>query len=364
MSLPAALLSIPLGRLIDTRDRTRLLLVLATLTMAGSIATGLAAGFGDLLAWRALAGLGMMEEAVVLSLVADLFPPHQRGRANIAIILGEYGGSALGFALAGWLLPVASLLPWLPSAGNWRVVPLLFGVAGLLLALPLLRLREPVRHERDAGAGDAAFRASLVALARHGRLLWPLLAAQVAMATMSNLAATWSAPMLSRGFAMSPAETGKALALALTIPPLIGAAAAGLLIDRLRIRGGAITVAVIATAAALPAACFPLAPSAPLAVLLLSLLMAAHTAAALASTTIGILAIPNELRGLWFGVGATFALIAGFTIAPTLVAWIGVGMGADGLARSLAIVLAAAALTACISYVLAWRGLVRPAGHG
>ena len=132
LSLPAALLSIPVGRMIDTRNRVLLLVGLAAATMLGSVATALASSFTDLFVYRGLTGLGIMEEAVVLSLAADLFPPERRGRVTALIILAEYFGNALGFVFAGWLLPVASFMPLFTGASEWRMAPFLFGLAGLV----------------------------------------------------------------------------------------------------------------------------------------------------------------------------------------------------------------------------------------
>ncbi len=353
MSIPSALLSIMLGRMIDTRNRTHILIMLAMLTMLGSMATGFSASFGDLVTWRAFAGLGMLEEAVIFSLVADLFPPEQRGRANIMIVVGEYGGSALGFALGGWLLPLAGYLPLASGHGDWRNVQILFGIAGLLLALPLLRLNEPVRHE--CGKAGAGLLQGWHALRRLGGFLWPLLLAQIAMITANNAASVWAVPIFMRDFGLSPMQVGSLAAVIMTVPPLIGAALGGVMVDRLRTRrGGTILVAVFASAIAVPAALFPLGENSTISAAMLSVLMMAHAAAGLSSSTVGVLAIPNELRGLWFGIcGVPTALIS-FAAAPTLVAWIGEG---GALATSLALVLSVSSLVAFGGYVASWRAL-------
>ena len=132
-------------------------LVLRNVTLAGAASSlyrwyGIDASVPDsATAARALAGLGLLQETVVISLVADLFPPERRGRANIMIVVGEYGGSALGFALAGWLMPLAGMM-WSgdPGDGGWRAVQIGFGMLGLLAAIPLFWLREPTRARTSA----------------------------------------------------------------------------------------------------------------------------------------------------------------------------------------------------------------------
>jgi len=362
MSLPAALLSIPLGLWVDKGRRTRLLLLLAALTMLGSAATAFATSFSDLLAYRALTGLGMMEEAVVLSLIADLFPPQQRGRANSVIILGAYGGSALGFALTGGLLPMAGLFPWFSISNGWRVVPFLLGIAGLLLALPLIWMREPPRHERSESAAISGFLVRCSALSCFGRFLWPLLIAQVATAAASNMASIWAVAIFIRRFGLTPAHGGDLAAAAMSLPPLLGALIAGIMVDRMPTNGGA--VAVAASIAAIPAAFFPVANSVPTAILLLSILMMSHTTAVLGSSTIGITAIPNELRGLWLGTCATFTIVIGFAIAPALVAWFGYPpQDSNALSLSLAMALVISSITASGAYILSWKAMKRRSHH-
>ncbi len=355
MSIPAALLAITLGRMVDTRNRTHILIALAMLTMLGSIGTAFSSSFAELLTWRGFAGLGMLEEAVIFSLVADMFPPERRGRANIMIVVGEYGGSALGFALGGWLLPLAGYMS--PGEGDWQGVQLIFGIAGLVLALPLLRMREPTRHEcAMVGIG---FGEGWCALRQLGGILWPLLIAQIAMTTANNAASLWAVPIFMRDFGLSPVQVGSLAALIMTIPPLVGAALGGVMVDRLRTRrGGVILVAMVASVIAVPAALFPLGSGPVVSASMLSVLMMCHAAAGLSSSTLGVLAIPNELRGLWFGICGIPTALVSFAAAPTLVAWIGDGRGAT-LATSLAIILLIASLIAVGGYAASWKALRR-----
>lgn len=319
LTLPAALLSIPVGRMIDTRNRILLLIALAASTMLGSVATALSSSFTDLFVYRGLAGLGIMEEAVVLSLAADLFPPERRGRVTAAILLAEYAGNASGFALAGWLLPLARLMPFAVGPGEWRIAPCVFGLAGLLLTLPLFWLKEPARRETSPGRGDASFGDSVTALTAFGPLLGPLLVAQVSTVMAGNMAAVWAVPFLTRDFGLGAADGGELVAILLLVPPLIGALVAGSLTDRFTRRGGAIAIAAVASVLALPGAAFPMAGSLPVSAALLALLVMGQTAALLGASAISILILPNEVRGLWFGISGVVTMAIGFALGPSLV---------------------------------------------
>lgn len=354
LSLPAALLSIPVGRMIDTRGRILLLVVLAASTMLGSVATALSSSFTDLFVYRGLAGLGIMEEAVVLSLAADLFAPDRRGRVTAAILLAEYIGSASGFALAAWLLPLAPLMPFAADGGQWRIAPFIFGLAGLLLALPLICMKEPTRRETSPGTVHADLADSLAALRAFSPLLWPLLVAQVSTVMAGNMAAVWAVPVMVRNFGLGAADGGELVAVLLLIPPLIGALVAGILADRFTHRGGAIAIAVVASLLALPGAGFPVAGSLHASAALLALLVMGQTAALLGASAISILVLPNEVRGLWFGISGVVTMAVGFALGPSLVPGLA-GIMAEQLSSALALLLALSGTCAAAGFAFALR---------
>lgn len=354
LTVPAALLSIPVGRMIDTGNRIRLLVALASLTMLGSAATALSSSFTDLFAYRGLTGIGIMEEAVILSLAADLFPPERRGRVTALILLAEYAGNASGFAFAVWLLPLAPLMPFAVDAGQWRIAPFIFGLAGLLLTLPLIWMKEPVRHEMSPGTGTATFSHSLAALKAFGPMLWPLLIAQVSTVMAGNMAAVWAVPVLVRDFGLGTADGGELVALLLLVPPLVGAWVAGSLTDRFTDRGGAIAIAAAASCLALPGAAFPVAESLPVSAVLLALLAMGQTAALLGGSAISILILPNEVRGLWFGISGMVTMAVGFALGPSLVPAMS-GMAGAQLSTALALLLALSSIGAAAGFTIALK---------
>ena len=96
------LFSIPIGLLVDRRNRVRLLWIFAALSVAGTLVTAWAPGVGALFVARMLVGIGMTGGlTAALSLAADLCAPEQRGRAVLIVTLGKSLGVAAGFALAG-----------------------------------------------------------------------------------------------------------------------------------------------------------------------------------------------------------------------------------------------------------------------
>ncbi len=113
---------------------------------AWSLATagaGIAAGYTVLLAARTAVGIGEASFGTVSpGLLADYYPREKRGRILSYFYLAIPVGSALGYLLGGIL----------GHAFGWHAAFLLVGVPGLLLAIPLRRLREPKRGGEKADA--------------------------------------------------------------------------------------------------------------------------------------------------------------------------------------------------------------------
>ncbi len=125
-------------------DRMRRVRLAAAGLAAWSLATagaGLAPGYRSLLAARTLVGVGEASFGTVSpGLLADYFPRERRGRVLAYFYLAIPVGSALGYLLGGNI----------GQHFGWHAAFLLVGIPGLLLALPVMFLREPRR-----GAGDA-----------------------------------------------------------------------------------------------------------------------------------------------------------------------------------------------------------------
>lgn len=131
------MLSAPLlGWLGDRLSRVRLAAAgLLVWSLATSLA-GFANGYQALLAARTCVGIGEASFGTVSpGLVADYFPRERRGRVLAWFYLAIPVGSALGYLLGGTI----------GARFGWHAAFLLVGLPGLIIALPLSFLREPVR---------------------------------------------------------------------------------------------------------------------------------------------------------------------------------------------------------------------------
>ncbi|HYG36395.1 MAG TPA: MFS transporter, partial [Clostridia bacterium] len=112
----------------------------------GTVLTGFATGFGMLLAFRVLVGLGEASYATISpSLLSDAFSATKRNNALTIFYVAIPVGSALGYLLGGEI----------SAQWGWRHAFIWAGIPGLLLALVLLPFEEPRRGQADLVEGQA-----------------------------------------------------------------------------------------------------------------------------------------------------------------------------------------------------------------
>lgn len=358
VSIPVAVLSIPIGRLIDRANRMRLLTALAVTWTVGAAGSAFAEGFYSLFAARMLAGLGAFcAIPVAISIAADLSPPERRGRSLLLLSLGQLVGGAAAFAVGGALS--GALDAGLLGLEPWRAVSLIFGLASAALVVPLLLVREPVRHEVVDAAAAVKLGPALAALWERRAFLAPLFAGQVSVVMADTAAGIWAAPVLTRVFHQTAAQYGGWMGLVLLTAGLAGSIGGGLGADlgqKAKGRGGVLLGAVIAGAVSVPAAFFPLAPGIAVFAVLLCLLLIAGTAQGLITATTLAVTVPNEIRGVCLGAFVVVGAVVGLGVAPTLVTLVSNALGGPAhLAPALAWTGAVTAAMSCAAFLLAMR---------
>ncbi|MCI0572895.1 MAG: MFS transporter [Myxococcaceae bacterium] len=136
-SAAAALSGLVGAFFLDRFDRRKALAVSMAGLVLGTLAGGLATGFGTLLAARVLAGLfGGPATALCFSIVTDVVPPERRGRAMGTVMSAFSIASIVGMPFAlrlalygGWWMPFvgAGLLGAVVTAGAVFLLPPLTG---------------------------------------------------------------------------------------------------------------------------------------------------------------------------------------------------------------------------------------------
>ncbi len=138
------------GALGDRGSRTRPIAIGVFLWSLATIVSGFAQSYSQLLAARALVGVGEAAYvAIAPALLSDCFPRAQRGRVLSAFNMAIPVGAALGYIVGGVM----------SQHYGWREAFFVAGAPGVLLALFVLRLPDPPRGSQDeAEEGGGASR--------------------------------------------------------------------------------------------------------------------------------------------------------------------------------------------------------------
>lgn len=361
-ALPLLVFSIPIGVWVDRGNRVRLLMMMGVTWTLGCFVTAAAPDATILFIGRMLTGIGTTGAlTAALSLAADLCLPEQRGRGMLIATLGKNLGIAAGFALAGWLLGFfgkADAPRWFGDMTAWRSAQLALGCGSAALLLTLLFLREPSRHEVEAGP-HAPFKTVAYELWQRRAFLAPLFIGQTSVVMADAAAGIWASPVLERDYGLAPADFGSWLGAIILVTGIVGAVIGGLAADwgqKSGRKGGLLIGSIIAALVGVPAALFPIMPGVTGFAVMIFLLILAGTVTGLITSVALTVLLPNELRGLSIGAFIAIAGLIGFGIAPALVTGVSQLLGGEShLALALALVGTIVSIISVAGFVLAMR---------
>jgi MFS family permease len=218
------------GWLGDHRSRTRLAsggLVIWSLATASA---GLAPGYRMLMAARATVGVGEASFGTVSpGLISDFFQKEQRGQILAWFYLAIPVGSALGYLIGGVL----------GQEYGWHAAFMLVGAPGLLLAIPIARLRTPPRGGADASqqAPKGKVSAGYSALLRNRSFVCNTLAMAAMTFAMGGLA-QWVPSFLCRTHSLDVERSNTLFGATTVLAGIVGTLAGGWLGDRWQRRSG------------------------------------------------------------------------------------------------------------------------------
>ena len=256
-----ALSGLPLGRLADRWIRKYVLAGGAMLWSLFTLLSGVAPNFGSFLIARLGVGIGEASYApAAVSLITDLFPKSQRGRAVGLFMLGLPLGVSLSFVTIAKIKALT---------GSWQAPFVVAGGVGLLVGAALLWIREPLRGGSDAApVASASATSSLpdnqrapaktsASVFRHllgiRSLLWLSLSGiTVNMASYGTN--TFFKALMERYYGVAPMNAGWIASAVLGLTGLLAMTAGAALADRLQQRraNGRLQLAAYAMLAAAP----------------------------------------------------------------------------------------------------------------
>lgn len=324
-AIPAAVLSLPIAWLVDHHTRSRLLVILASLWAVGTIGTAFVQDFYGLFAARLVAGIGGATAfPVVVSLLADVCMPERRGRSMLLLSIGAWAGVGAAFAvgglLFGWLeAHPAAFVPGMPA---WRETHLIAGIVAAVLVLPLLLIREPARHEVEQPT--VALVPALRAFWKRRYFLGALYVGNFAGSLAEGAAALWIGSVLVRQYGQSPGQFGGWVGLVILGSGIVGSVIGGFAADagqKLKMRGGILLPAVIATLLSIPASAYPIMPSiTAFAWVFFALLTGGAVVNLVNSAAIAVL-LPNEERATSLAALAIVGKFVGGPVTAGIIAW-------------------------------------------
>lgn len=234
-----ATLGIPIGRLADAWNRRNLIAIGIAVWSVMTTIFAVARGYGQLLLARI--GVGVGEAALVppaLSLLADAFPPKRIATALSVFSTGTFLGSGFAYFISGFVVELvaergAPTLPFIGAISPWQSVFLVVGIPGLLIALLMLTIVEPLRR----GAAGATIRETLEHLSRERASFLYLTIGYSLYVLVNYGTAAWLPSYFVRVHEWTIGEVGLFMGGGTMIFGTLGILLGGWLADRMRERG-------------------------------------------------------------------------------------------------------------------------------
>jgi len=212
---------VPIGWMADRYSRRRILAAGIAIWCSMTAAAGLARSFVPLFGARLGVGLG---EATVapcsVSLISDYFERSKRPPAISTFMAGTFIGAGTAFLFGGPIVYAITSMPSIevPLVGElrtWQLAFFIVGLPGLLLALLMFTIREPIRMDRatrdieagDVGEGGATFRSAINYIRTRWRAFGTLFAGTSAVVMLGSLA-FWNAAFFERTWGWDVRQVG------------------------------------------------------------------------------------------------------------------------------------------------------------
>lgn len=332
-------MGLPIGRLVDRRHRISIIAIGVLSWSLMTALSGTAKAYWQLFAYRM--GVGVGEAALTpaaYSIISDYFPPKRLGIAIGVYGIGVYIGAGAALVIGAWAIGWATsigdvVLPVIGHVYSWQLVFFVVGLPGILVALWVASLREPVRRghmRRETGADGVArdvavpFREVLSYLRINASAFMSMNICYALLAMMAYGTAAWVPTFFVRTYGWSIGEIGQAYGLIIMVFGTLGVISGGALGDYVCSKGyrnGRIIVMTATGIITLPfALAFPLMENPYYSLVLL----APATFFATFTTGVGPSALmemmPNQMRGFSSALSGLIVNLIGLGLGPTAIA--------------------------------------------
>ncbi|HPO18028.1 MAG TPA: MFS transporter [Rubrivivax sp.] len=213
VSVTVALGALPVALIADRASRVKSIAVMATAWSLATISCMFTRNFGQLLAARAVVGLGEAGYGSVgAALIASVFPARLRGALLAAFFATASVGSVLGVLLGGFIA----------AHWGWQAAFGVVGVPGLVFALLYLKVRDyktvALTPKLDEATRSTGSTVAYVAksLAKSRTMLWVCLGGASQLIVVSAIW-SWLPSFLNRYHGLAPAQAAARAALVVLV---------------------------------------------------------------------------------------------------------------------------------------------------
>ena len=242
VSVTVALGALPVALVADRASRVKSIVVMATVWSLATISCMFTRNYSQLLAARAVVGLGEAGYgAVGAALIASIFPARMRGALLAAFFAAASVGSVLGVLLGGLIA----------ARWGWKAAFGVVGFPGLVLALLYLKVRDyktvALTPALDQATRSTASTVAYVAksMAKSRTMLWVCLGGAAQLVVVSAVW-SWLPSFLNRFHGLPPDQAAVRAAMVVLLGA-VGSVVWGIVADRAGSRRPRFKLFVMAT---------------------------------------------------------------------------------------------------------------------
>ncbi|MFK8020794.1 MAG: spinster family MFS transporter [Pseudomonadales bacterium] len=240
-------MGIPIAKLADTRNRKTIITIGIAVWSLMTFFCGLAKSFTGL--FLARIGVGVGEAALspaAYSMLADYFPPRKLPRAMAIFTMGISIGGGLAYVIGGAVLDTIAgswlaELPVLKTMRPWQLTFVVVGLPGLLIALLMIAVREPLRQGSNGANAvshsDNSFRKTLEFVGENRRSYLALFLGISLLSVFGYGLMAWYPSLFIRTYGLSASEVGLKFGVIYLVFGSLGALGGAWFAQRLARRG-------------------------------------------------------------------------------------------------------------------------------
>lgn len=210
-----AMVGLPIARWADYGTRRNIVAAGVTVWSLMTAFCGLAQNFWQLFFCRVGVGVGeACNGPPVFSMISDLFPREKLPRAIAVLNFGFIAGTGLAAILGGTVIRALAhvqevRVPVIGALHPWQMTFIVVGLIGLVVALLMGTVKEPLRRGRISGAagrGTLSVRAIARFVADNRGTYAPMFIGLGFNVVMAFGFSVWAAEFFRRSFAWAPAD--------------------------------------------------------------------------------------------------------------------------------------------------------------